>query len=268
MDVLNGASSVLNVVKKNVETFGYTAATAFLSSKYPREFECYMIAFELCNSRGFTIDYFIFPVMPSEIAILERMPTYIKNTFAGVATVSSSVFVPKDITLQGNFGKNFKFLTRDGLQSPIQSFKRGIAKEAFNQEIEVERGYGINSPLKQKELSSSIKTGYGCIKVLQSIINRSVDIDEWGNSNRLYFYNLAFGESYLVKVNSFSTNQSLQTNGIWNYQLKLAAVCPLHLDKYSKGASESSKATKAVMTTTQIQAGINTLLNSVKEAVL
>lgn len=242
------ANEIQEIWQKKALAIGYNAAATLLSSLYPREFECYMIAFELCDSQGKTLDYFTFPVMPSEISITEKLAVRVQNTFGGVSSISSSVFVPKDITLQGSFGRNFKILYRGNLTIP------------FVGKAEVERNYGFDSSLKQSELSNTLKTGFGCIKVLQSIINRSVGVDEYGNCNRLYFYNLAFGESYLVKASSFQSSQDLSSNAIWRYALKLEAVCPIHLDKYGNG-----KVKKAYLNTA-IQSSLNAVINGIKDS--
>lgn len=243
------ANEIQETWLKKAESIGYNAAATLLNSLYPREFECYMIAFELCDSKGKTLDYFTFPIMPSEISITEGFATKVQNSFGGVSSISSSVYIPKDISLSGNFGRNFKVLYRGKLTLPFVS------------KSEVERNYGFDSPLKIKELSNTLKTGYGCIKVLQSILNRSVGIDEYGDCNRLYFYNLVFGESYLVKVNSFTPSQDMSTNAIWRYNLKLKTVCPIHLDKYAKQKGKVASTLNSV-----IQSGLNSLASGIKNS--
>lgn len=241
------ADSIKNTWIKKAISLGYSAASILMSSLYPREFEMYMIAFELCDSKGKTLDYFSFPIMPSEMQISEKNATKSQSTFGGVSSVSSSVYIPKMVKISGNFGRNFKILYRNKVTVP------------FIKKVEVERSYGIGSPKKELELTNSIKTGYGCIKVLESIINRSVGIDEYGNCNRLYFYNLAFGESFLVKVGNFDFQQTLSTNAIWNYSLDIECVCPIYLDKIGE-----NKARKAILNAS-IQLGMNTLVNGVKD---
>lgn len=227
---------------------GYTAAATLMSSLYQVDFEAYMIAFELCDSMGKTLDYFTFPIMPTEISIEEEIPVKVENTFGGVNSISSNVFVPKSINLSGNFGRQFRILVRNKVVVP------------FAHKTIQERDYGVGGiQRKQLEVSNMLKTGFGCFKVLQSIINRSVEVDKYGECNKLYMYNLAYGESYVVKPITFRGSQSVSNNGIWNYDLNLKAVCPLHLDAHKKG-----KAVKAY-TMAAAQSALNTALSGIRQ---
>lgn len=235
---------IKNIWKDKVNSLGYTLASSLMNSQYPREFECYQLTLELTNSSGETLDYFSFPVMPSELNISERMIASTQNTFGGVSSISSSVYTPKSIVINGNFGRKFWYLNRGNFFSSL--FRS----------YQVERDYGANISLNEKELNRDIKTGYGCIKVLQSIINRSLDVDKNGNINKLYLYNLAFGESYLIKVLSMDFNQNVGSNAIWNYSLKIETVCPLYLEKGYKPKMFSKN---------EIQLGVNTLVKEVRD---
>ena len=217
------AEKIRETWKKKGIALGQTAASLLMSSLYPVDFEAYMVAFELCDSKGKTLDFFTFPIMPNELSIEETLPTRVENTFGGVNAISSNVYVPKKISLRGNFGRQFRLIMR-GFRTfdlPLFQIKGPIQ----------ERDYGEGGKqFKPKEILNTLKTGYGCFKVLQSIINRSVEVDKHGNCNKLYMYNLAYGESYLVKAKSFRGSQSLGLNGIWSYDLSLESICPLHLD--------------------------------------
>lgn len=203
---------------------GYNTAANLMSILYPVDFEAYQISFELCDSEGKTLDYFTFPIMPSELSIKEIIPVKIENTFGGVNSISSNIFVPKDISLNGNFGRQFKIISRNKVIIPFYS------------KIIQERDYGVGGQQRKEiGISSMLKSGYGCLKVLQSIVNRSVEIDSKGECNKLYFYNMAYGESYLVKVLDFRGFQNISNNGIWSYDLNMKAVCPLHLDSQKTG---------------------------------
>lgn len=230
------------------KAIGYTAAATLLSGLYPVDFEAYMIAFELCDSKDKTLDYFTFPIMPTDLSIEEEIPVKVENTFGGVNTISSNVFVPKIINLTGNFGRQFRVLIRNKITIP------------FVHKTIQERDYGVKGvQRKETEVSNSLKTGFGSFKVLQSIINRSVEVDDEGECNKLYMYNMAYGESYLVKPMTFRGSQNISHNGIWNYELSLRAVCPLHLASHKKGSS-----TKAY-TITATQASLNSVLSGVRQ---
>lgn len=209
---------------QRAKALGFNSASALMSTLYPIDFEAYQISFELCDSKGTTIDYFSFPIMPSELNIKENIPVKIENTFGGVNSISSNIFVPKEIDLSGNFGRQFKILVRNKVVVP------------FVKKVIQERDYGTGGQQrKELEVSNLLKSGYGCIKVLQSIINRSVEVDSYGECNKLYFYNMAYGESYIVKPITFRSYQNMSANGIWSYNLNLKAVCPLHLDAQAEG---------------------------------
>lgn len=229
-------------------TLGFNSAAILMSTLYPVDFEAYQIAFELCDSRGKTLDYFSFPIMPSELSIRENIPVKIENTFGGVNSISSNIFVPKDISLNGNFGRQFKILSRNKFVVPFVS------------KVIQERDYGVGGQQRNElEISNMLKSGYGCIKVLQSIINRSVEIDSYGDCNKLYFYNMAYGESYLVKPTSFRGFQNISSNGIWSYDLSLKAVCPLHLDATKMGKKWKNVAGSLV------QSGVGSLTRGIRE---
>lgn len=233
---------------QRAKSLGFNAAATLMSTLYPVDFEAYQISFELCNSEGKTLDYFSFPIMPSELSIKEDIPVKVENTFGGVNSISSNVFVPKDISLNGNFGRQFKILVRNQFVIP------------FAHKVIQERDYGVGGQQrKELEVSNMLKSGYGCVKVLQSIINRSVEVDsDSGECNKLYFYNMAYGESYLVKPISFRGYQNISNNGIWSYDLSLKAVCPLHLDATKTGRKWQNAAGSF------IQSGVNGLTRGIK----
>lgn len=241
--------NIINIWENKIKSLGYSAASSLMSSLYPKEFECYMISFELCNYAGETIDFFSFPVLPTEINIQEQFPVNIKNTFGGVSVLSTDIYNPKTITISGNFGRNFKLLNRGDLK--------------FFKAIEWERRYNEQSDqYTYKELSTTVKTGFGCLKVLESILNRSYAVDyDYGMSNKLYFYNLAYGESYLVKAISWTPSQDLSSNAIWKYNLVLQTICPIYLDK------QGSKKVKKVYLSNRVQTKMNTLFTGVESTI-
>lgn len=192
-----------------------------LHALYPKEFEYYLVSLELTVNDK-TVDYFVFPIMPSAISKSENTRVNVKKTATANVVINSRYFVPHDITLKGNFGRGFNILLQP--QEPI-SFKalRYSIKDG------VWKGESILSSLKESfsQFNPAIKTGYGCIKILQAIIDKAKGVDENGNPFKLYFYNPALGESYLVvpTSNPLSLNQDEnQNNMIWEYTLNLIAV--------------------------------------------
>ena len=164
-----------------VRDLGKSALSAF----FPNDIEYYLCAFELVGSQG-TESYFVFPIQPSSINKSEPTRTNIKKSLAGVTVLRNSSFIPKEISIKGNFGKRFKILA-------------GLEGVAFTRPgISLSRNSGLS--ISSSEFSASVKTGYGSIKLLQKLLQDSNNVDQKGKPKRLYFYNMALGESYLVVV--------------------------------------------------------------------
>ena len=248
------ANKVEKFVIDKAKALEYSAAATLLNTLYPRDFEAYMIAFELCDSRGKTLDYMTFPIMPNDITVDESMPVSIQNTFGGVSAVSANVYTSKNISINGSFGRNMKILSRSN--NALGSL---ISALSISSRSTVERTYGLSQiiPHTEAELSKTFKTGYGCCKVLQSILNKAYDVDTWGAVNKLYFYNMALGESYLIKPINFKLNQNMSSNAIWNYSLQMQTICPLYLDKGN--GSVIGRALNGV-----VNASLNGLLNKIR----
>jgi len=174
------------------------------------DFEVYIITFEVTDSEGRTEEFLTLPVMPNTINISEPEIVNIKKTATGIVSLKTDSFVPKQITLAGNFGRNFKFLMR----GKLYDFRSvgGKIKEMKN-DFE-----GVN-----------IKTGYGTVKALRSLLENSRELDMKKRPKRLYFYNFAFGENYITEVidKNFSQDKSA-SNMIWNYNIILKAVAPIN----------------------------------------
>lgn len=182
-----------------------TLGKPLINSQFPNDFEYYMCCFELVDSDFNVVDFLIFPIMPNAIEEDENNILSIKKTFGGVVTLGTTTFLPRTINLSGNFGRRFKILIgRAGIDAAAVQFT------------------GI------KSFSSQVKTGYGVTKVLENILTQSNKLDKKGNPYKLFFYNLAFGTSYLVKINNKKFRQNFpDSNMIWNYNINMTAVSPL-----------------------------------------
>ncbi len=118
-----------------------------MSSKYPNDFEFYMIALELVSvGTGKTLKYFVFPVMPNSMSNQKAFNTFIQQTYGGVSVNTTSVFTPFDISLIGDFGKGLKILIGETLHDVFFTLD---------------------------EFNSKVKTGYGCVKMLENILCKS-----------------------------------------------------------------------------------------------
>lgn len=198
---------------------------ALVATQYPNDFEYYMCSLELVNSGGNTIDFFTFPVMPENIVKNEPKRNSVRNTLGGLVVLSSPTAVTQTLSIQGNFGKMFKILLNGNLPS-----LQGIAFSLSAGKHKLYEIQGKNtSSLGGISFDVGVKSGYGCVKILQSIIDKSNGVDKNGKPFRLYFYNMALGESYLVTVSpgGISFSQNIQKNMIWEYNLNLSIVAPL-----------------------------------------
>lgn len=205
--------SIDNIIRNGVYNAG-AVARPLLNMQFPKEFELYVMAFELVNGKNETIRYFIFPTMPSAIEETYSPITNIKKTYGGVTALKNTSFVPRDISLSGTFGRKFRVLLGSSYVDLVHSFKS--IKSLKN---------GLDAV---EELDIKAKTGFGCIKILESIIEESSKVDENG-PRKLFFYNLALGNNYLVEPITFKQTQSQESNMIWNYTLQLKAIAPLDL---------------------------------------
>lgn len=240
--------SVDNVARKysaGIEQLGKVA----MNARYPNEFELYMIALELIDSRGKTLNYFIFPVMPSSLSEDSQQIHNIKRTLGGVSVLSTAGFVPTDITLSGNFGRKFRVLLGDNWQDITSSFLDGsgqMTKDSFKE--------GSKEVFDQR-----VKTGYGCCKVLEEIVNSANLLDSIGGVKTMIFHNLALGNSYVVKSMGLTFSQTQESNMIWQYSLRLKSIAPLSA-LYSSKQLREQRLRLGVQGF--LQSRVNTLVNS------
>lgn len=243
----------LSTVQRRATELATNIGRSAMHQMFPRDFEYYMIALELVDGRGDTIDYLAFPVLPSSIVKAENKRINIKKAYKSTLVLTSSAFTPQDITIRGNFGRSFKILIGG------KEILSGLAFTASIKNGVFETRQFLNQSLVKiiPQFSSFVKTGYGVTKLLQSIIQKS----DGGDSNgpyRLYFYNFALGESYLVvapsKALTLEQNDS-NMNMIWNYTLNLTIIAPLETIKNAITLSSVKK----LLTSSIIQGTVNSV---------
>lgn len=201
-----------------------------LNIKHPKEFELYLCALELISETGKTLRYFVFPVMPSNFEETQAHITNVKKTLGGVTVLLTPTFVPTDISISGNFGRKFKILLGSDYVDFASSFKADdgkITKDSV-------KG-GISQVFDER-----IKTGYGCCKILEEIINECNKIDEDG-MRQLILYNPTLGNNYIVRPTSLKFSQSQETNMIWSYSLQLKAIASLDSFQTAEEIEEQSQ---------------------------
>lgn len=229
---------------------------AALSALFPNDFESYMLALELVNSSGDTVDYFSWPILPDEIRETHQEITRVSKTIGGVYTLKNSTFTPRQISFRGTFGRRFKLL----LNNNQVSFA-GFSLSQKNGKFSITPPNLLGS--KVPEFSSFAKTGYGCIKVLESMKEKSKAVDENGKSYALYFYNPILGNNYQVEINTFVHSQDKdQNNMLPAYSMQMTAVAPLDtLFARKRGRFESAVVNLSV---SMLQKKANNITNSLK----
>lgn len=194
---------------------------AALHALYPNDFEFYSVALELVDSQGNTVDYFIWPINPKEIKESQPEITNIRKTIGGVNVLKNSTFNPRTISIRGNFGRDFVALL-GGQEFVFAGFGVSIRNGKFT----IDKPDFLSNPVPQ--FSTFIKTGYGCVKLLESIKNKSRGVDEWNKPYSLYFYNPILGNNYQVEFKDFTPFQEERmANMIPSYNLTMVAVASL-----------------------------------------
>ena len=95
--------------------------------------------------------------------------------------------------------------------------------------------------------------------------DKSVGLDDNGKPLRLYFYNMALGESYLVAIppSGVQYSQDVSKNMIWNYNLTMMALAPL--EAVQSRANRSSELVDNLLPSL-VQMGVSELASGVEKA--
>lgn len=241
-------------VRRNMLTQLGEVGKAALNMRYPKEFEYYVCAFELIDAKDNTLRYFIFPVMPSSIDETQPRITNIRKTAGGIVALSSTNFAPVDITLAGNFGRKLRILLGANFTDFISSLKVDMKKITLGSAVK-----GIEAAFDER-----VKTGYGCVKVLEDIVREADKVDKDG-PRRLIFYNLAFGNSYIVKPTSFKISMNQDANMIHSYNLTMKGIAPIEaLYEANKLGGRNDQLRLATVCQKNIDEIVNTLANIFK----
>lgn len=231
-----------------------------LNMKYPKEFELYIIALELTDENFNTLRYFVFPVNPSSLEESKPQLTNVKKTATGVTVLKNPTFVPTDISISGTFGRGFKVLLGSNYEDFVHSFQE-TRDFSYGNSTTVTNKNSVKQGLGEL-FDDRIKTGYGCIKILEEIIEESKKIGKDGQLRKLIFHNPALGNSYLVTASTLRLYQSEQTNMIWSYSLSLKSIAPLEA-LYNKQQLESIS--KQLNVTNYVQKRVNGLVRTVSK---
>jgi len=248
-----------NPIKKQFLNLLSSIGKGALHSLYPNDFEYYACSLELVDSSGRTIDFFTFPVMPSQINQSEGKILSIRKTAGGITTLNTTTFEPIDINLSGNFGRRLRILIGGQIED-IAGVSFSTTDGKYTRES-IKAGAGR---IKKSNFNARIKTGFGCMKILQAIYRKANAVDDRGNPFRLIFYNPALGENFLVKPMNLKLTQDKQENMIWNYNLQMKAIA--NIDGITNGSDERS-ISKTLQAALLGQAA-NQVASSIKKTVL
>lgn len=245
----NTTNQIIDRASGLISTIGRSG----LNALFPRDFEVYMMGLELTTSDGQLIDYLSFPILPKTYSQSEVIRSNVKKTLNGISIVSSKSFTPKLVTMSGDFGVSFKFLTTQ--DRPAKGF-------LFSNDAGVYSSVDTDlKKIKKIDLAfdNRVKTGYGIIKILQAIINKSTGLDSKNKPFKLFFHNPTIGESHLVvpQPNALTINTSVENNGIFSYTLNLLLIAPT-----SEVVGNTNSNLKN-LGSSLIQRGVNTLAKNI-----
>jgi hypothetical protein len=188
---------------------------AGLNALFPNDFEFYLCAFELRDSKDKLISLFIFPVNPELIKEREPNSVNIMKTFNGVTTISNPTFVPISISISGTFGRKMRILLTSGEVSDSTVF--------------------FDTEMLTPSFNPSIKTGYGTLQLMRKLLRKSKSIDKkTGLPYKLYFLNYALNSAYMVEFNEMSYDMTIQKNAIWYYTIQMTAISELKTTRFQR----------------------------------
>lgn len=229
--------SNLQIAKRKAQNIIANGGRAALHALAPDDFEYYACSFELLKSNGDIERIFHFPVMPNGISIDGQSIVNIMKTGTGTTVQFNDSFVPKNISINGTFGRKFRLLLSDNSGNDI-SFK--------------------NIKQNLKDIDLKVKTGYGAMKSMEYLLDELYLLDEYNMPRFLIFHNLAFNQSLLVEVISKNFSQSNENNMMWNYSIQLKGVADAK--KLVLGKSHSRKL-KDLLSVSSMQFGINKMFS-------
>lgn len=181
----------------------------------PDNFEYYMCSLSLRNRNMEEVAYMSFPVMPNNIMESQQAVASITKTNNGIVTQFNSSFNPKDISIQGTFGRKLRLILGNKEFVPQAAAGFAMAQKFFNGNI------GINGGIAGTDIL--IKTGFGLTKMMQRILDAAYSGDEDG-PYIIVFTNYAFNTSYVVEPLQRSFSQSTENNMLWYYNVEMKAV--------------------------------------------
>ena len=214
MDWSNVEKSSVNSIRENVISVVDTLGRAALHAMAPDNFEYYMCSLELLDSSKSTKGFMTFAVMPNNILETKTEIATINKTNRGIVTTFNSSFVPRDISIQGTFGRKLRLII--GAKEPSNGDKTWFGNLMSSGNLGFNMmGGGV-----------LVKTGYGLTKMLKKIVDTAYTLDENGKPHTLIWTNYVLNTSYVVEILQSSYSQTYENNMLWYYNLEMKAVAP------------------------------------------
>lgn len=241
----------INAVSEQARSVLATVGHAALHSIAPDNFEYYLCSLELLDSSGNTKAFLSFVVMPNNYLESRSSIATITKTQSGVTTLFNSTFEPRDISIQGTFGRKLRLLL--GMKEIEDKDDKSVP--FFNGQFGKVAGQEV-----------MVKTGYGLTKMLQKMVSSNYKLDGDGMPHILLFSNYSLNTNYVVEVLQDSYSQGVENNMLWFYSLEMRAVAPQSAIQRGEDYSKTSEFLTKVASGA-IAKGIGNILNSVTRAI-
>lgn len=218
-------------------------------SLFPNNYEYYLCSFELYDSSNKMIGLLSFNVMPNNMMINKTQIANITKTSKSIFTVFNDSFVPRDISIQGTFGRKFRLVLND---KEVGGAGKDLA-------------YGKMLPSKTLPTPVLVKSGYGMTKMLEKMIDASWTLDSKGLPCFLVFRNYSMNQAFIVEVMQHSFSQAMDSNMLWNYALEMKGVAPASILWEDNANSNTNQVVGRVLSTAGAKS-LNNLISSVKRS--
>lgn len=220
-------SSILENTIQSATNTAVTIGKAALHALAPDNFEYYMCSLKLLDSQNNVLGFMTFVVMPNNISESKTQINTITKTNKGIVSLFNSSFVPRDISIQGTFGRKYRLLL--GMQEATES--------SF---------FGGNMGFDVLGGDVLVKTGYGLTKMLKSMIDGAYKLDQNGKPCVLLFNNYALNTHYMVEPIQSTFTQSVENNMIWYYSLDFKAIAEANTIEQLSDSEKNGELLKAV----------------------
>lgn len=224
----------------SVIQFGRAAVHAIA----PDDFEYYMCSLELLDSAGITKGFVMFPVMPNNMMETKTEMVSITKTNSGIVSIFNPTFVPRDISIQGTFGRKLRVLSNF---VPVEEESSNWFKRLMNGSYGKYTGGVVT------------KSGYGIMRAMKKMIDMLYRLDENGLPHVMIFNNYALNTRYVVEIPQSSFSQTVGENMLWYYNLEMKAIAPADSVKKQTIGNELLLALN-----NSIATGIDSLLKSTR----